>query len=169
MFDSIPPFAFVIDTEEYAGNFERQLCAFITGVIGECGVGQEEANLFLQSQGLPKLHPFQDCVTEVADEHGCHRPVAIWPTPGWYSSLSERRLHERDPETKCSPVYNSVAIFFSEEPSEEQIVLMRERAIAYCAEPQKFSGKFLPPRITITGFRLLALSLQEEVRLTLSA
>ncbi|KKK83825.1 hypothetical protein LCGC14_2789530, partial [marine sediment metagenome] len=30
---------FIIDTDSYAGNFEREMCAYITGRVGECGVG----------------------------------------------------------------------------------------------------------------------------------
>ena len=33
--------AFVIDTKQYAGNFEREMCAHITGHIGECEVGRD--------------------------------------------------------------------------------------------------------------------------------
>ena len=33
---------FVVDTDTYAGNFEREMCAFMTGITGACGVGKEE-------------------------------------------------------------------------------------------------------------------------------
>jgi len=38
--------SFIIDTNEYAGNFEREMCAYCTGQIGDCGVGEEEAEKF---------------------------------------------------------------------------------------------------------------------------
>ena len=41
-------YLFVIDTDIYAGNFERQMCAYITGQIGECEVGKENAELARQ-------------------------------------------------------------------------------------------------------------------------
>ena len=34
-------YGFVVRTNLYAGNFEREICAYMTGVIGECGVGDE--------------------------------------------------------------------------------------------------------------------------------
>jgi hypothetical protein len=34
---------FVVDTDTYAGNFEREMCAYITGQVGECEVGEEIA------------------------------------------------------------------------------------------------------------------------------
>jgi hypothetical protein len=30
---------FIVDTDSYAGNFERCMCAYMTGQIGECEVG----------------------------------------------------------------------------------------------------------------------------------
>ncbi len=34
------PYLFVIDTDTYAGNFEREMCAYVTGQIGECEVSR---------------------------------------------------------------------------------------------------------------------------------
>ena len=93
---------FVIDTDKYAGNFEREMCAFMTGIIGECGIGVEEAQLYYEQTGLsPKdidwdktpveyadedlENPFCWFVTKKQDEYGCYRPVSIWPTPGWFN------------------------------------------------------------------------------------
>ena len=33
----------IVDTENYAGNFERELVAYATGCYGDCGVGDGEA------------------------------------------------------------------------------------------------------------------------------
>lgn len=74
------PWLFVIDTENYAGNFERELCAYITGRVGECGVGDDMAELFKQEVG----EPFENVVEE-GDEHGCYRPATIYPSLGWYN------------------------------------------------------------------------------------
>lgn len=75
----------LIDTDKYAGNFERPMCAFITGIIGECGVGDEE-----QSVALEELDPeikewFENNIALIDDEHGCARPVTIEVTPGWFN------------------------------------------------------------------------------------
>lgn len=34
-------YSIVIKTNQYAGNFERELCAHLTGIVGECEVGEE--------------------------------------------------------------------------------------------------------------------------------
>jgi len=79
-------YIFVIDTEQYAGNFERELVAHMTGQAGECGVGDDLAAA--ANKELPKDARawFSNHVRQVADdENGCHRPAAIWATPGWFN------------------------------------------------------------------------------------
>jgi len=100
-------FIFVIETDKYAGNFERQMCGYLTGKFGECGVGEEEAREFLEDRGLrAEDSPFDDFVESVPDEDGgCRRPCSTWG---------------RDNK--------SVAIFFYERPTDELISIMRERA-----------------------------------------
>ena len=84
-------YIFVIDTEQYAGNFERPMCAYITGRTGDCGVGDEEAEVFNKEMNVDEyaldneIHPFQFVIGR-ADEHGCSRPVTIYPTPTWFNN-----------------------------------------------------------------------------------
>lgn len=58
----------IIATDCYAGNFERELCAFITGAVGECGVGREYANFF-GSYPPPPI--------DRSDDRGVMRPVSL--------------------------------------------------------------------------------------------
>jgi hypothetical protein len=74
---------FCVDTDSYAGNFERELCAYMTGIVGECGVGEEGQKLY-EADGHEPLEDLVDAW--VPDDHGCHRPAAIQPTPGWFNS-----------------------------------------------------------------------------------
>ena len=41
-------YEFIIDTEQYSGNFERELCAYMTGQIGGCEKGLEDAEIARQ-------------------------------------------------------------------------------------------------------------------------
>ncbi|MBS3089663.1 hypothetical protein J4461_02150 [Candidatus Pacearchaeota archaeon] len=78
-------YLFVIDTDKYAGNFEREMCAYITGQIGECEVGKENAKLARQE--IPDVVArLDELIDSVPDENGCHRPVSIFPTPGWFNN-----------------------------------------------------------------------------------
>lgn len=153
-------FTFIIDTENYAGNFERKMCAFCTGQIGECEVGENEADRFNEEV---EGNPFEDKVYSRPDDNGCRRPVAILETPGWFNNgfggrfkegQEEESLIHRNEEYKkngkhemCDtllqkyPAHLSVGIFFNEQPTEEELNLMMERAKVFA--------------IVITGFRLL--------------
>lgn len=74
---------FVIDTEQYSGNFEREMCAFITGRTGGCEVGYEEASLASQDLNEEAVAWFEDHLESHSDDNGTSRPCSIWPTPGW--------------------------------------------------------------------------------------
>lgn len=76
----------VIDTEQYSGNFEREMCAYITGQFGDCGVGREFAEQY--SSEIKHLSWWEDhiCAEEDDEGYGCYRPAAIWATPGWFNN-----------------------------------------------------------------------------------
>ena len=76
----------VVQTDKYAGNFERELCAYVTGYVGECGVG---SNL-VDSEVEEVFDPY---ITMHPDDHGCFRPCSIY---------------KDDKDT-----FNDVAIFFN--------------------------------------------------------
>lgn len=73
-------YLFVIDTDSYAGNFERQMTAYLTGKIGDCGVGSEFVRYFESEVGSSKDH-FDNI--EQREDEGCFRPCSIYPTPGY--------------------------------------------------------------------------------------
>jgi len=98
----------VIDTDSYAGNFEREMTAYCTGEVGECGVGEEEAEIFQEETGenfSAKIESRPD------EEDGCQRPCEIW-------------------KNGAGP-YNSVAIFFSRKPSKKDVLFIKSRADKY--------------------------------------
>lgn len=73
----------VIDTEQYAGNFEREMCAYITGRFGECGVGDDISEEY--SSYIKHSSWWTDHVVLESDD-GCYRPVSIYPTIGWFNN-----------------------------------------------------------------------------------
>lgn len=137
----VAPWIFIIDTNTYAGNFEREMCAYCTGMIGECEVGEEMTHLFekdleLKINKYDEDHPFMDYIDDrIMHEDGCRRPTSIW-----CNSDNE---------------YYSVAIFFYEEPTEEHIKIMKERAYKFSMDrpDQDYLGN--SNSIKILGFRLL--------------
>lgn len=91
----------VVATDRYAGNFEREMCAYCTGVVGECGVGKHLAADFPHDRDK-----WRDRMLQFPDDHGCRRPASIWG----------------------GPKFNDVAMFFAGRPSEREWKIIRSRA-----------------------------------------
>ena len=125
-------FLFVIDTDEYSGNFEREMCAYVTGRVGDCGVGEEEAAIFDDEAGQSGTD-MGELVCENQDNHGCYRPTTVWPTPGWWNDGNGRHYRDgKGPKRKnhC-PAYQSVGIWMVRKPAAKEIKFMKERARAF--------------------------------------
>lgn len=76
----IPSFIFVIDTDRYAGNFEREMFSFMTGEkADESRVGDAEVALF--QADYPNDDRFVLFLMNVPDRYDISRPVSIWPSP----------------------------------------------------------------------------------------
>ena len=147
-------YLFIIDTDTYTGNFEREICAYITGKIGECEVGKEQAELARQE--IPDIvAKLEDLVESVSDEHGGHRPVLIFPNDryGNDGNGNPALLTDKNRNQFPWPEYNSVVIYFHSIPNRRLLNTMKERAINFAKgkEVLKRVGK----RVKIEGFRLL--------------
>lgn len=148
---------FVIDTEEYAGNFEREMTAYITGKVGECTVGEEMTDLYKSETGDKELKIFDDVLEYRNDNHGCSRPCSIHTTPGWINDGVGN--HEKS-DGKGFPAYLSVAIFFFNKPSKKLIELMKSRAKTFSNAKRQVAKQNNRPwdetfDLKITGFRLI--------------
>lgn len=75
-------FIIVVDTDRYAGNFERDSVSFATGL--ECGLGKE-TRLAREELSLPVLSWWEAHVLEVEDREGVPRLAHIMPTPGFFN------------------------------------------------------------------------------------
>lgn len=150
---------FVVDTDSYSGNFEREMCAHITGQIGECEVGKE---YIPEREDLKEEYPDSD-IDAICDwldnftlqqsDGGCDRPTTIWPTPG--RSNNGRGLHYDVTEEmpfKC-PAYESVAIFFSETPPDNVINFLIFRAKSFKKRPRSWAKE--ESTIVVKGCRLV--------------
>jgi hypothetical protein len=76
-------YGFIIDTDSSSGNFEREMCAYLTGQIGDCGVGDEHVDAF-KEQFPKEYEAFEDIIGSESDE-GCYRPCEIETTPGRFN------------------------------------------------------------------------------------
>jgi hypothetical protein len=138
----------VFDTDRYAGNFEREMCAYVSGQYGECEVGRELAESVLPT--LKHRQWYEEHVVSEPDEHGCWRPTSIWPTPG-----------DNDPEHP----YESVAIFVDEFPPVAVLAEMIARARAYCTLATKHAlGLYVEGPRYLRGLRFFAPSYRLDER-----
>lgn len=152
----------IIDTEQYSGNFEREMCAYITGRYGECGVGYEIAK-FYASQ-INHLEWFKENIVNQPDEdNGCNRPVSVSVTPGWFNNGYGRHIREGTPTIRTKhPAYLSVEIYTHTIPPKEVIEEIIERAKYFClnresiyAETSKYITKENKEPLTFTGVRIV--------------
>ena len=108
--------AIVIDTNQYAGNFERELCVYCTGIVGDCGVGEELIPSFEEFMKTLKWkeNKFQDAIAKVADDHGCFRPVSIYPNPQWFNNGvgGNYKKNEKNVDEKALKAYIKESIIY---------------------------------------------------------
>lgn len=140
----------VIDTTAYAGNFERELCAYLTGQIAECYVGEE----FLESkESIKHLNWWEENINPQEDTGGSefYRPCTIWKTGN-------------------SKDYKSVAIFVEEFPPQEVMDEAIQRAKAFGADTDKVfndhqacKNNNIPKVVEITGYRFVKSEYTREI------
>lgn len=167
-------FLFCVDTEQYSGNFERQMCAYMTGRVGDCGVGSDDAEAAECELTTEESVWIQEHIAPQKDEdHAILRPVTIVATPGWFNTGLGGFHRENTPPDEVLrewlarwnkenrtdtfwlslrargpgryPCYLSVGIYFDEVPPPDILHTLRNRARAYAVENN----------LTIAGFRIL--------------
>lgn len=147
-------FTFVIDTDKYAGNFERQMCAYITGRYGDCMVGKEYADMYNES--VTSIC-FDERVIDQPDDHGCWRPCRLEETPGLVNIGGGKVVKEEEAKDIdiAYPAFYSVGILFEERPTQEMIDFMKKRAEEFLSLPfeDEWEKSRMPSKIA--GFRLL--------------
>jgi hypothetical protein len=135
--DKGPRWAFVVDTDSYAGNFERELSSFVVGRCDEHGEHRGGPYIEMYEKDFPDSDPFEDLVTTRVDDHGddyiARAPMALAPTPG-YSIDGWGKVMKLEPgKNPKHAAYNSVAIFLSRKPTNAELRILAERS-------KRFSG-----------------------------
>ena len=186
--ESQSQFVLVVDTDRYAGNFERELGAYCVGEIGECGVGQEWADDYAKEE----TYDFGDIVEDLPDEYSCYRPVKLVETPGffndgvgnvwpedtapalvkdkYYSTLHSEEYEHYEPleieslRTEGPGHFNafySVGIIFSHRPTQEEIDIIKRRAAIFCETkwPEQFKRDF---DVETSPIKIIGFRLLEE-------
>ena len=123
------PYIVLVNTNMYAGNFERAMTAYCTGAVGECGVGHKEAKLFEEEVDQEIQDLFEDALEHAADDRGCYRPCTMWDTS-----------NKND--------WHDVAMFFSDEPIHEMLEVIKNRAVEFSKEGG-YNGKMKINSVTL--------------------
>lgn len=149
----------IVDTENYAGNFERELVAYATGCYGDCGVGDGEAE---DARAKMKHYAWweQHMVMQEDDEHGADmmRPVSLHPTPDWVNNgrgwCARADSVEAENFERTYPAYLSVKMVVDQLPPTEVWEEFQERVIDFCETYYltHWSNSAKQP-ITLTGVR----------------
>jgi len=134
-----PKWSFVVDTDSYAGNFERELSSYVVGKCDEHGGHRGGAYRAMYEETFWRTDPFENIleyrIVDPGDDGIARAPMDIAPTPG----------HEK-------PTYNSVAIFLSRKPSKKELSILVGRSDAFVMLPKI---KMWDVRPKILGFRLV--------------
>lgn len=119
---SDPRWSFVVDTDMYAGNFERELGGYVVGQVDDYGDHRAGPYIELYEKECP-TNPFENLVEwrvyDPGDDGIMRVPANISPTPG----------------TKGG-AYNSVSIHLGKKPTSKQLRLLVERAKAFPSLPR---------------------------------
>lgn len=124
----------VIKTNKYAGNFEMELCAHVTGIT--VGRGEE-----FQEEDIQEL--FEDHVDLVyvdGYETSC--------TIGFYSDSP-------------NVTNNDAIIFFQENPTDEMLEIIKERAGTFKSKYEEIEEDFMHD--SVEGLEILGIDLVEKV------
>lgn len=131
--------ALVIDTENYAGDFERDLCAYVTGQATADGYCREIVEAF--GGDISHLGWWAENIAYETDEEHGEVPVSVVATPGWFTN-GEGHIVER----AFAETYNGLRSQFKD-AAEAQIAKV-QRMIDdedYLPEPSMFSRDNIVP------------------------
>jgi hypothetical protein len=135
-------YALVIDTDQYAGNFEREMASYCTNL--EFPRGDEYCSNDVEHSDWWEENTYPHYNGEW--DEGC----SIWPTPGWSNNGMGQHRRIKDGEKMKWPAFMSVAIFSDIQPPTEVIEEVRKRAT-------EFTKVYRYQPITVTGVRLIVI------------
>lgn len=161
----------VFDTDTYAMHFHQDMCAHVTGQVGETKAGAGVA--WEAVEDIQHLPWFDAHIVQVEDDDERETPVSVWPTPGRFHDGGIGH-HDDTPEVRATldgaratstlPAEESVAIFVDEFPPDDVLTEMLERAKTFCVEHRikYLSCRFLEPTYGVEEVKVVVA--HQEVR-----
>ena len=155
-------FLFVIDTDSYSGNFNREMCAYVTSKWDQATHGDKQAAIAEKEIPEDILAYFDEHViacSEAVDDFQAYVHQIIYPTPGYWNDGHGHHSKGKAPGGVSSyPAYQSVAVFFNEMPPKNVVDLMIKRAQKFCEGHLNIIDE--PEPIEFLGIRVLQESIQ---------
>lgn len=123
-------YLFVIDTDSYAGNFDRELCGYLTGDPNNYHSAADYAQMCEEEDTIFS----EDIISKMDVCESENGPTTV-------------TIIKNDKN-----IYNSVAILFEKKPTKKEIETMKARAEKFVKSVfiEEFCSRF-----NILGFRLL--------------
>lgn len=141
-------YAVVIHTEQYAGNFHQQLCAYLTGA-SDHHVSEKEAGEF---QKEVKNFKLSNHLYSFERASGCEMNSHMHATPGWSNDGNGNHFKDL---LSTNPAFLSMVMFFSRKPTENELNIMTKRASDFAQKNN----------ISFTGLELKSMNFSEAKRL----
>jgi hypothetical protein len=156
---------FIVDTDSYAGNFERELCAYVIGAAGEHGAHVAGPYLKLFRMWCPvELGSLSDTrIADSGDDGTRESPCDLAPTPGWSNNGNGKSYRVRPNNKRYRykhPAYNSVALFLRRRPSDDELTELVKRALEFPTLQKVHPWEARPTEIL--GCRLLKEAVQVD-------
>ena len=146
----------VIDTNTPSFDFVRLLCAYCTGYEHEANKLQEMSELFYEETKLEGKNPFDGFIEDRLDDENFYSPCSVMLNKkygcdgnGNYAVLEQSNFSNFN-----YPAPLSVGIFFAEDPTVEQLQIIKSRALKFFEKvwPKK-SGS--DQQVKFEGMRLI--------------
>jgi hypothetical protein len=133
----------VADFPTYTGGVERPFCAWVVGQTDEYANEPEVLALF--EKDYPRKNPFEDLIDirlcDPGDDGYFRSPCDIAPTPGRVNNGNGVCADIGSAKAKKwktrYPAFESVAIFLTRKPTEEEFKLLLDRANRFHEVPKK--------------------------------
>ena len=164
--NKITYWAFIVDTDQYSGNFLEEISHYMVGCNEEVDTRFEYVIGLFDEECANSEH--RDIYTHLhlkiidPGDDGIHRGFfGIWPTPGFFNNGCgghfadgqeeealkhyNEQVQERASSYSVKPLkklrkydaYQSVAIFFDKELTQDQIAFLDERARKFTSVPKQ--------------------------------
>jgi len=149
-------YVLVADTNQYSGNFHRDMGAYVVGWQNEYARARHFIELFAYEVDGQDDHPdyessLIDKLLIVETDHGPECAI-LWETPGKVNDGHGVIFDEDEFEGRGWPAYNSVGILFTELPENISVLADRIHKFAALWNNERFDSD---ETLKITNVRLL--------------